>query len=437
MCEARRSDQISSPTASNTSVLTANAFRKTNHTLPPTDAIWTPLCPPGNECYRSSDSRLSVYEVDGQTAKIYCQNLCLLAKLFLDHKTLYYDVEPFLFYVLTLNDSSGCHLVGYFSKEKHCVKKNNVSCIMVMPQYQRHGYGRYLIDFSYLLSRVEHQPGSPEKPLSDLGKLSYEAYWRSAVLEYLFEFREKLKKTQSAQYDVETFNLRKMSMDTGICTTDLATTIQELGLFQTISKSLLKKLIDSCGLKNDLLIDLTSPLIDEHQARLARIDPVKREHLRLDPSNLIWTPYISSLLHHHAMNIEPEYTDQSTQVIPLDLGIATVRSISNVAVVSSSSESRVTTPLLISTRDYEPDPTADDDEPTLTIDTAVNVSPVKRRGRKRKVQNIDESALNGLGDESVEAKHEDEDDKVKAASETVEQQNEEETPIQMPKSKCN
>lgn len=49
-------------------------------------------------------------------SKIYCQNLCLLAKLFLDHKTLYYDVEPFLFYVLTKNDEKGCHLVGYFSK---------------------------------------------------------------------------------------------------------------------------------------------------------------------------------------------------------------------------------------------------------------------------------------------------------------------------------
>lgn len=36
--------------------------------------------------------------------KIYSQTLCLLAKLFLDHKTLYYDVEPFLFYVLTKND---------------------------------------------------------------------------------------------------------------------------------------------------------------------------------------------------------------------------------------------------------------------------------------------------------------------------------------------
>lgn len=52
-------------------------------------------------------------------SKIYCQNLCLLAKLFLDHKTLYYDVEPFLFYVLTKNDEKGCHLVGYFSKVKN------------------------------------------------------------------------------------------------------------------------------------------------------------------------------------------------------------------------------------------------------------------------------------------------------------------------------
>ena len=50
------------------------------------------------------------------SCQIYCQNLCLLAKLFLDHKTLYFDVEPFLFYILTEVDRHGCHLVGYFSK---------------------------------------------------------------------------------------------------------------------------------------------------------------------------------------------------------------------------------------------------------------------------------------------------------------------------------
>jgi len=52
----------------------------------------------------------------GTMLQLYCQNLCLLAKLFLDHKTLYFDVEPFLFYILTEVDRQGAHLVGYFSK---------------------------------------------------------------------------------------------------------------------------------------------------------------------------------------------------------------------------------------------------------------------------------------------------------------------------------
>ncbi|KXN68804.1 acyl-CoA N-acyltransferase [Conidiobolus coronatus NRRL 28638] len=71
--------------------------------------------PPGDEIYR--ENNLSVFEVDGRKNRIYCQNLCLLAKMFLDHKTLYYDVEPFLFYILTEVDKRGCHLVGYFSKD--------------------------------------------------------------------------------------------------------------------------------------------------------------------------------------------------------------------------------------------------------------------------------------------------------------------------------
>lgn len=70
--------------------------------------------PPGKEIYRKGT--ISVFEVNGSDHKIYCQNLCLLAKLFLDHKTLYFDVDPFWFYVLTEVDRVGCHIVGYFSK---------------------------------------------------------------------------------------------------------------------------------------------------------------------------------------------------------------------------------------------------------------------------------------------------------------------------------
>ena len=44
--------------------------------------------PAGKEIYRHKT--VAVYEVDAKEHKIYCQNLCLLAKLFLDHKVFLY-----------------------------------------------------------------------------------------------------------------------------------------------------------------------------------------------------------------------------------------------------------------------------------------------------------------------------------------------------------
>ncbi|XP_031098826.1 putative MYST-like histone acetyltransferase 1 isoform X2 [Ipomoea triloba] len=65
-----------------------------------------------------------MFEVDGKKNKVYGQNLCYLAKLFLDNKTLYYDVELFLFYVLCECDDRGCHIVGYFSKVENLGRLN-------------------------------------------------------------------------------------------------------------------------------------------------------------------------------------------------------------------------------------------------------------------------------------------------------------------------
>ncbi|XP_060238076.1 histone acetyltransferase KAT6B isoform X3 [Meriones unguiculatus] len=218
--------------------------------------------PPANEIYRKKE--LSVFEVDGNMSKIYCQNLCLLAKLFLDHKTLYYDVEPFLFYVLTKNDEKGCHLVGYFSKEKLCQQKYNVSCIMIMPQHQRQGFGRFLIDFSYLLSRREGQAGSPEKPLSDLGRLSYLAYWKSVILEYLYHHHERH------------ISIKAVSRATGMCPHDIATTLQHLHMIDRRD--------------GRFVIIRREKLILGHMEKLKNCSRPNE----LDPESLRWTPILIS-----------------------------------------------------------------------------------------------------------------------------------------------
>lgn len=49
--------------------------------------------------------------------------------MFLDHKTLYYDVEPFLFYIMTEVDEDGCHFVGYFSKVDESWREFLTSCV--------------------------------------------------------------------------------------------------------------------------------------------------------------------------------------------------------------------------------------------------------------------------------------------------------------------
>ena len=65
---------------------------------------------------------------------------------------MYYDIEPFLFYVLTefeiLQGQEIAHVVGYYSKEKYSAEGFNLACITILPPFQRKGYGKLLIEFS-------------------------------------------------------------------------------------------------------------------------------------------------------------------------------------------------------------------------------------------------------------------------------------------------
>ena len=80
------------------------------------------------------------------------------------------QVHEFRFYVLCESTTEGDAMVGYFSREKKS-EVNHLACILTMPHRQRKGYGSLLIDFSYTLARLAEKPGSPERPLSDLGQV--------------------------------------------------------------------------------------------------------------------------------------------------------------------------------------------------------------------------------------------------------------------------
>jgi histone acetyltransferase SAS3 len=233
--------------------------------------------PPGDEIYRHGS--ISFFEVDGRKNPVYCQNLCLLAKLFLGSKTLYYDVEPFLFYVLCEFDETGYHFVGYFSKEKRSSSQNNVSCILTLPIHQRKGYGNLLIDFSYLLTKVEEKTGSPEKPLSDLGLVSYRSYWRLVLCRYLLEAMEK------GHCKSEGLSIKKISEDTAMTPDDVIAALEGLR-----------------ALVRDPQTKLYAFRVDLNFCREYVASWESKGHVKLKPEALAWTPYVMG--RSNAVNFE-------------------------------------------------------------------------------------------------------------------------------------
>jgi GNAT superfamily N-acetyltransferase len=148
--------------------------------------------PPGRKAYRRGS--YTIWEVDGAEAQLYCQNLSLFGKLFIDHKVSYshsrqltqsvfFHVENFLFYVLCdAATSKRDQVMAFFSKEKTSYDDYNLACIVTFPPHQNRGFGKLLIEFSYYLTRGASSPGTPERPLSDLGLKGYLAFWVAVVL---------------------------------------------------------------------------------------------------------------------------------------------------------------------------------------------------------------------------------------------------------------
>ncbi|KAL4931229.1 putative histone acetyltransferase (MysT1) [Aspergillus undulatus] len=218
--------------------------------------------PPGTKVYNYSG--YSVWEVDGAENKLFGQNLSLFAKLFLDHKSVFFDVVSFLYYILVFtddNDSDGTyHILGFFSKEKLSWDANNLACILVFPPYQHKQLGKLLMGVSYKISGWERDSsliGGPEKPLSDMGGRSYSRFWEERIARHLLlhDSDPDANANAAAPDDLKTHStkpaaskgrknhphafmtVQEIGQATGMLTEDVITALRGLGAVEPSSPS--------------------------------------------------------------------------------------------------------------------------------------------------------------------------------------------------------
>jgi histone acetyltransferase MYST1 len=123
------------------------------------------------------------------------------------------------------------------------VSSSHTLLVLTLPPYQRKGYGKMLIQFAYELSKAEGKVGTPEKPLSDLGYLSFRSYWTTELVEILKNKRGPL-------------SIRDLSKMTSIKTEDIISTLQSLNLIKYY--------------KGQHVISLTPKVLEEHEKHMAK-----------------------------------------------------------------------------------------------------------------------------------------------------------------------
>lgn len=137
---------------------------------------------PGDEVYRDPNGRYCIFEVDGRKciSAAFAKRVAFVTKLFLSDKQTLDDVHFFSFNALFELDDFGFHFVGHFSREwnnsRDCM--NTLSCVVVLPPFRGKGYGRVLVELSYVLGRRDGMIGTPERPLSSDGVNLFRNAWR-------------------------------------------------------------------------------------------------------------------------------------------------------------------------------------------------------------------------------------------------------------------
>ncbi|ODV85814.1 hypothetical protein CANARDRAFT_232740 [[Candida] arabinofermentans NRRL YB-2248] len=135
---------------------------------------------PGKIMYH--DGEVSIRKVKGSKHKLFCQCMCILAKFFLGNKSVFFNLDFYDFYIIYKKLNGVPTPMGFYSRELLSWEANNLSCILVIPCYQKQQLGTKLIDFSYHLSNYEQIISGPERPLSPFGKISYLSFWSKALV---------------------------------------------------------------------------------------------------------------------------------------------------------------------------------------------------------------------------------------------------------------
>ncbi|KAI8963475.1 acyl-CoA N-acyltransferase [Daldinia sp. FL1419] len=227
----------------------------------------------------SNDGEWSVWEVDGEKDRLFCQNLSLFAKLFLDNKSVFFDVTGFNYFLLVYtpppasdppspappvlspsnviqNSQSSINsistfsqhaptsqtrpqVVGFFSKEKLSWDNNNLACILVFPPWQRKGLGALLMGVSYEISRREGILGGPEKPISELGRKGYKRFWAGEIARWLLELKipsEEEQEGDNKEGEKDTIiTVEQVSKATWIVPEDCLAVLREMNIVEDVS----------------------------------------------------------------------------------------------------------------------------------------------------------------------------------------------------------
>ncbi|CEF66326.1 Enoki mushroom [Strongyloides ratti] len=184
--------------------------------------------PPGQIMYNCKQKNFSIWKMNKEEQRI-CEDLCLLGTYFLKSKTSVYTTYQFDLYTAYFKKPCGKYcFAGFYSKMPE-QPEHVLSCIVVLPTMQGKGVGTMLVDFAYLMDRYPTPNyGSPEKPLSEQGKILFMKYWKAKIADYVLREFYGPNATNDTQITLKKL-ITPISEYTGINKKDLAEAIKELG----------------------------------------------------------------------------------------------------------------------------------------------------------------------------------------------------------------